>query len=305
MSVDPREQLERLGAQPAPSPDPVFVDRTEDRLRAVAAAGGAGEPGRAPGVGGWRRRTPVAALAAVLLVIVAVIIGTAPDHTELRLLAAADAVVVHPGGAVERAVSGLELGEGDLVRTGPRGSAEAGGLVLGPNMAARVVDGRLRVAPDLSVPPVSTVPTTSVPLPDVAGSPPPGDPSPSTEPPPARETSATPGAEQPPEALVLRARWQKGVVTAAWSRYEGERFAAYLVLRAAAPDEPEYGRDGATTVVAVVRDRDQTGAFDREPPADPLYRVVAVDREGRELARSDAVTPSAPDDEQAPGAIEK
>ncbi|MGH9022258.1 MAG: hypothetical protein ACRDV9_04030 [Acidimicrobiia bacterium] len=92
--------------------------------------------------------------------------------------------------------------------------------------------------------------------------------------------------------LRLRARRQDDAVRLDWSPYEGQGFAAYLVLRSDGGAEPRYPLDRRTTVVARLSDQHASGYLDALERSDGyLYRVVAVDDQRRMLARTPAIAP--------------
>lgn len=300
---DARDRLTELAGEPVPPPAAEFTDRLDDRLRAVATTiDASGDP--AAGAGGrLGSRTPLArgmAVAGSVLVVAALAVGilvSSDDGTAYaQLVSATDAVVTRADGTEVPARAGLVLAEGDTIRTGTRGAAVLGELRLGPEMAATVAGGRLRLVPLDRPGPHRPAPGAPVTVPDVGLDPPPTRP----DRPPATQASPRTTAQPPPRdserELAIDARGRDGVVGLVWSEVRSDRFHAYVILRSVAPDEPRYPAgtsgdgEGGTTVVAVLRERDHTSFVDRSPGSpEPVYRVVAVDRDGNELARSRAV----------------
>jgi hypothetical protein len=73
-----------------------------------------------------------------------------------------------------------------------------------------------------------------------------------------------------------------------WDRYTGSDFAAYLVLRSAAPDDPEWpDASGKTLMLLRIENRDMTSHQDTgKVGTTPRYRVVVVNKENKPVARS-------------------
>lgn len=311
MTVD-RDDLERrlhaLAESQVPAPDAEFVVSLEQRLRAVTdVTGGAGRgPAgiRRPLAPGWWMKPALGAAAAVLAVLAILVPvtrdGGAPSRDLATTLASAvDTMVRLPDGRVVPGRPGLELADGTVVTTGDRGRAVVGSFRLGPNQTAIVVDGRLRVltpttlgprvtVPSISLPPVGSSPSTTAP-----GSPPKESPASTTTVPPR------------PDQLDIVAFLRERSAFVGWSKYEGKDFYAYVIVRADDPASPGYppkGSDSPSEIVAVIVERDET-AFAEEYPdgVRRRYRVVAIDRKGRELTRSAAAEPR-PYDEDATSA---
>ena len=75
-------------------------------------------------------------------------------------------------------------------------------------------------------------------------------------------------------------RWNGGAKLR-WSAYQGPDFAAYLVLRATAPDEPVYPVAGPPSGRTAITDPAMTGYWDQvDDPGGQACRVVAMDRDG-------------------------
>ena len=114
---------------------------------------------------GWflRLRAVAAAIAAVVLAgaLSGWFAGGGSDTP--TLVSAHDTTVILPDGRAIEGRAGLKLPDGALVRTGPDGSATAGGVEIGPGAQARVNDGQVQTTsptlPTVTVPTVPAVPT--------------------------------------------------------------------------------------------------------------------------------------------------
>jgi hypothetical protein len=170
MNDDLIARLHDLASEPAPGPDPQFAAALEDRLRAAAgqlaqpagptrrpgtrrpvhaagSPGSAGSPGpRRPVHAALRRPVLLAGLAAVAAAAVVAIMARPAGlaHPRVQLAAAIDTQVIGPDGRVGEAAPGAVIADGSIVRTGPSGQTRAGGVIIGPNLAALAVDGKLR-----------------------------------------------------------------------------------------------------------------------------------------------------------------
>jgi len=146
----------------------------------------------------------------------------------------------------------------------------------------------------------STVPaTTALPAPvtTAAASTTTGAPATTTTEAPTTTTTPPPAsAPAPAETLRLVVSPTERGVALRWSPYrdDGGRFAAYVVLRSPPRERAEYPISGNTVVVERIADIGRTTLHDPRRPgaADPVYRVVVVDGDGSELARSPAVAPA-------------
>jgi hypothetical protein len=163
-SDDLRSLLALAGSRPVPEPDPDFLAETEARIlgldrkeRGAAAVPLDDDPLDELSVRRGRRlRRPAlltgAAAAVVVLVIVGALTGLygggGGDGSAgggLALVTAIDTVVVLPDGTIVDGARGLELPDGTIIRTGPRGRATIAGVLLGPDTKAVVRNGRVRV----------------------------------------------------------------------------------------------------------------------------------------------------------------
>lgn len=94
-----------------------------------------------------------------------------------------------------------------------------------------------------------------------------------------------------PQTMALRAERDLQGVHLWWSPVSGGEFARYLCLRAEGSNRPTYPTDANTRSVWSTSDQAEDYYIDRAPPGgEASYLMVAVDRNGRELARSNIVT---------------
>lgn len=94
-----------------------------------------------------------------------------------------------------------------------------------------------------------------------------------------------------PQMMGLRAERDLQGVHLWWSPVASGEFARYLCLRAEGPNRPTYPADANTRSVWSTPDQAEDYYIDRAPPGgEASYLMVAVDRNGRELARSNIVT---------------
>ena len=317
------QQLQSMGADEAPEPRPSFVTELETELRrstaplpVPVAPRRDRQRGRGPGPA-----FPALAFAAALVVLIGVIVvRPGGSQHELRVATAVDAMVVLPDGTVGPAAPGQLVPDGARIVTGSEGHVTAGKSELGPNQEGVVKSGVLAPdpAPKVAAPPV-TVPTTkpfvttptttkvTAPVPTSTPTTAAPKPVPTTEPAPttvktepvATKTPDDPSTKDPrtPVALKLDSIVWNGGAKLRWSAYQGPDFAAYLVLRATAPDEPVYPVVRPTVQVGrPITDPALTGYWDQvDDPAGQAYRVVAVDRDGRLLGISPVVRPAVPE----------
>jgi hypothetical protein len=122
--------------------------------------------------------------------------------------------------------------------------------------------------------------------------------SPTTERPNAADTerehapAPSPSAARDTAPMALRAAGTAARVRLDWERYAGEDFAAYLVLRASAPDDPDHPEAYGTLMLLRIENREMVTHQDTpKVGTDPRYRVVVVNRSGAVIARSDAIAP--------------
>lgn len=190
MAEDERARLEALGGRAVPDPEPGFVERLGERLRAAHAGGdasshdgehGSGEHGNGEhGNGGEGPSRPSSGirrigllapvLAAAAAVVVAVLVMSDAPEPALAMTTVSGIVEVERvDGSVEPAQEGTELREGDIVRVADGGRAEVDGVVVGPGEEVVVVDGAVRFRPrprpdattSTSRPPATTATTTA------------------------------------------------------------------------------------------------------------------------------------------------
>jgi len=166
-SDDLRSLLTLAGSRPVPEPDASFLAETEARIlgldrdndRPVVAVPLVDDPLDELSVRRARKvRRPAlltgAAAAVVVLVIVGALTGLygggggGKGGSDLALVTAVDTVVVLPDGTRIEGARGVELPDGTIIRTGPRGRATIAGVHLGPDTEAVIRDGRVLVVGD-------------------------------------------------------------------------------------------------------------------------------------------------------------
>ncbi|HWH32856.1 MAG TPA: hypothetical protein VNU01_09320 [Egibacteraceae bacterium] len=322
--------MQELGRGRAPRPDDAFTDALEQRLRAVHAtlpaagheAGATTHPPAAAGRAWWRSPVPVAAGLVLLLTISFGAVLNRPAGVELA--AAYDATVTLPDGRLVQARPGQRLAEGAVVLTGPNGHLLAGGVRLGPGEMAVVRDHRLQpvheAQPERRHPAAPAEPPRRRPIavvPSLPAMPRPGSPEPrptrpqqppsaQPEPGPTADPRRPPGDEPAPgepgvhagrqepdaqHAMGLAATADEGRVFLSWTEFRDPRFAFFVILRAS-ETAPTWPPSEGTELVGRSADPERRGFADGAPPRGAVYRVVAVDQDGRELARSGAVAPA-------------
>jgi len=97
-------------------------------------------------------------------------------------------------------------------------------------------------------------------------------------------------------ALGLAAKRAPESVGLLWTAFKHPAYAFTVVLRAPWGQTPQWPLAGDTQIIGRGSDPERRQFEDRNPgPTRPVYRIVVVDREGRELGRSRAVTPLPPE----------
>jgi hypothetical protein len=167
-SDDLRSLLTLAGSRPVPEPDASFLAETEARIlgldrdndRPVVAVPLGDDSRDELSVRRARKvRRPAlltgAAAAVVVLVIVGALTGLyggggggGKGGSDLALVTAVDTVVILPDGTRIEGARGVELPDGTIIRTGPRGRATIAGVHLGPDSEAVIRDGRVLVVGD-------------------------------------------------------------------------------------------------------------------------------------------------------------
>lgn len=107
--------------------------------------------------------------------------------------------------------------------------------------------------------------------------------------------AASAPAAKPAGRFTLTASGTPAQVTLSWEKYSGSDFAAYLVLRANAPDNAAYPYEGTGTLMMRRLENRDDMTYSETPKVGttPHYMIVVVDAAGRELARSNQVEPYA------------
>jgi len=177
---DLRDALEAVGRRPTPAPRPDFVASLEARLLGGAGAQPLADdaPDRGPDVApvvplhrpALTGRITVLVGSAAAAVAAVVLVGSlsgwfggGSDATNIELTDAVETTVELPDGTVVRGEEGLLLPDGAVVRTGPEGTAAAGGTEIGPGEEATVQDGKLLPGVEITVPTVPTLPPLTLP----------------------------------------------------------------------------------------------------------------------------------------------
>lgn len=185
---DLRDALEAVGRRPTPAPHPDFVASLEARLLGGAGVqplvddttDGATDRDVAPVVPLHRpaRTGRITVLVGSAAAVVAAVVlagslsgwfGGGSDATNIELTDAVETTVELPDGTVVRGEEGLLLPDGAVVRTGPEGTAAAGGTEIGPGEEATVQDGKLLPGVEITVPTVPTLPPVELTLPSLPG----------------------------------------------------------------------------------------------------------------------------------------
>ena len=267
-----RERMYELGGVEAPAPRAHFVADLESRLANLIDSSVRGdvlpELELAPPVPVTRRMPPMTAAMVAVCMIVLVAFSATSGISSSRAIRA--------GGGSDR----HDRGDDSSGRGAPVLAGESG---LHAVVVERRADADATPAPIGREPRASgTIPSPSSTLPATPGV----DPSSAAAP-------ASPETDRTVAPLALSAVGTAARVRLDWERYAGDDFAAYLVLRANAPDEPDHpDSSGRTLMLLRIENREMVSHQDTpKVGAYPRYRVVVVDRNGVVIARSDAVAP--------------
>jgi hypothetical protein len=304
------EQLERLGSYPTPLPDPRRVEEWERGLYREFVIQPVEPAARRAAQQARRRRRQVLAgsLAAAAAISVGAFLLQRDSTPGVSLDAASGAVVLLPDGTTRPLQAGDQIPANGVVRTGPNGSVTIDGTTVGPGQALIYDDGRviLLPVPSTSGPEqgaTTEAPTTAAPSSSQAtgGSqprssqpqvvPPPKPATPPTAPPvtappatPAPPPAASPVAGAPAATMaqlqLTVTRANEGV-RLSWTTTDSPVFERYVVVRGPAAA-------AELTVIAELPDRQITSFTDPAAPLsiDLVYRVLALDAEGRPIAIS-------------------
>jgi hypothetical protein len=156
--------LEDAGARSFPEPSLEFVQGLEARLLVdapIAAPAALVTPLQGRSRARFVRPVLVAAAAAVAAVVLAGSLAgwygrDQVQQRKLELAASVDTTVVLPDGTELAGTDGLDLPDGTVVRTGPKGHAAVGNVDLGPSQIAVVDAGRIQISvPDVTLPPIT------------------------------------------------------------------------------------------------------------------------------------------------------
>lgn len=297
--------LEQVGRVPVADPDPSFAAALEERLVAEHATTDVAHRGRRA----WIGRSLLAAAAIVAVVAVATVAVPGGD-TPVTLANTSDARVALPDGTIAEADAGLELPDGTVVTAGDE-PVIIDGVTVAPGDSVRIVDGRVEPVADrdgdVAAPgdgrdepdrPGDTSSTTVAagPGPTVVGPAPaptdrPDQPSSTTTTSTTRPPTTTTTVAPRPAELDLTTRRADRRVGLAWSRFAGDSFARYVVVRSVSTgDGPPPGLTGPKSGEQVFSSTDPAVRehVDALPPGvtHAAYRVFALDAQGRVLAQS-------------------
>jgi hypothetical protein len=306
------EQLERLGSYPTPLPDPRRVEEWERELYREFTVQPVEPAARRAARQARRRRRQVlvGSLAMAAAVSVAAFLLQRDSTPGVSLDAASGAFVLLPDGSTRPLHAGDQIPAHGVVRTGRDGSVTIDGTTVGAGQALIYDDGRviLLPVPSTSGPPdqvgATDAPTTAASPSSSAGPassqvpgtnpqalPPPKPanlPSapPVTTPPaaPAAPTASplapSPAAAALPQLQLTVTRANEGVHLS-WTTTDSPTFERYVVVRGPAAA-------AELTVIAELPDRQITSFTDPAAPIsiDLVYRVLALDAEGRPIAIS-------------------
>jgi len=253
-----------LGRTPAPAPRPAFVADLEERLNEIVTSSAPGEgTSERPDIDilpATRGRGAGLAVAVALAVVVStaglavVSSGDGRDGHTATVETASDTV-----GSDGSHASTVEVGDAVTPpRSGPTPQHAGWSIASSPT-------GSVRRGPD-GLPSTITGAAT-----------------------PPVDTFATPGASSTqPATLGLRGSGTPAYSFLEWDRYSGDDFAAYLVLRAAAPDDPAWpDESGRTLMLMRIEDRDTTRyEAQGKVGTTPRFRIVAVNGDGDVVATS-------------------
>jgi hypothetical protein len=183
---DLRESLEAIGRRPVPAPRADFVASLEARLGGATPSAERGTaratpdvatvvPLRKPSSMGRITVLMGSAAAAVAAIVLAGSLagwfGGGSDAANIELTDAVETTVQLPDGSVVRGEEGLLLPDGAVVRTGPEGTAAAGGVEIGPGEEATVEDGELLPGVSITLPTVPSLPPIDITVPTLPGLP--------------------------------------------------------------------------------------------------------------------------------------
>ena len=251
-----RADLTVMGRSPVPPPRPSFMDGLEERLTAIESSAVATD--REPEIVESRGRaglTVVVALAVVLSTVglAAVSQGDGRGGRTATVATASPSIGGrHSPAAAERDLTATSVDTGAPAHRGrggaawPASSRPTGSSAAGSLSTALAEDAALG---DDMTPPVF----------------------------------ADPGAAR---SIALRGSGTPAYTFLDWDRYDGDDFAAYLVLRAAAPDDPSWpDASGRTIMLQRIEDRDTVHHnAEGKVGTTPRFRIVAVNHAGDVVA---------------------
>jgi hypothetical protein len=301
------EQLERLGSLPTPLPDPRRVYEWERELyrEFVVPPPSTGRSAVEARARRQRRQVLVGGIAVLAAASTTALVLHRQSGHPFELDAASGAVLLLPDGSTHPLHAGDHVPAGGIIHTGPDGTVTIKGTKVGPSQAVLVDDGRLVLlpAPTPSTAPPQSQPATTASTPTSARAAPParGTTSPpatmaATAPPATPAKTASPSSVSPETAALISPAPQQAVTVAAlqltiaraadgirlsWTTTDAATFERYVVVRGTAETTE-------LTVLAEFPDRQITSFTDPAAPqnADLVYRVLALDVDGRPVAMS-------------------
>ena len=293
----PREVLAGIAAMPAPEPRAGFVRDLEIRLGALIESSARGDlvpeielAPPASAIGPSARVRTLATVAACVLAL-AIGVSTASIGTETSREVATSG---GSGGALGRdrgrdgggSASDIDVTAGLEDVSGAATSLRADGSPARRSSSRSAssssgFDARDDISTDSSASSTTTESSTS--SAEAAGA-------------PLASTKPAGGSDDQPAAMGLTASGTPARVFLSWDRYEGDDFAAYLVLRANGPDVPDHpDASGRTLMLLRIENADMTTHQDTpKVGTEPRYRVVVVRKHGTVAAKSPVVTPTMP-----------
>lgn len=293
----PRQVLAGIAAMPAPEPRAGFVRDLELRLGALIESSARGDlvpevelaPPSSPVGTSARVRTlaAVAACAAALALAVSTAsMGTVPSR-EVATGAGSQRELTPDRDRHARGHSSeidVTAGLDDVSGAASSLAADGSPTRRSPSRSSTssTFDARDDISTDSSTSSVNGEPATSSTQPGGA---------------PAASAKAAPaGTDDRPATMELTASGTPARVFLSWQRYDGDDFAAYLVLRANGPDVPDHpDASGRTLMLLRIENADMTTHQDTpKVGTEPRYRVVVVRKNGTVAAKSPVVMPTMP-----------
>ena len=261
--------LRDIATQPTPAPRPDFLAELEARLHepegAVATVDT--DPPRVA----RKRIVHTTAVGAVALVAAAVVVALG-----LTGVGPAQRIRTTPAGE-GRGSAGSE-GPGTRATTSHSGTGAASDNPSAATTADRHASGS--TAPKSGSVAATGSGSSSTLLPSASGI--------------AGDTAATTKTSAGSATFTVRGSGTAARIFLDWDAYKGDDFAAYLVLRSIAPDDPTYPADNQRTLIMLrIEDRATTTYQDTPKVGSTCrYRIVVVDRDANVVAASNVIDPT-------------